>query len=376
MHEVLTRDDLDRYGAAGRRRLQAEEAAHGNIRDAGHVLMDDRIDRPRQQEGLGLFVEVVADHHDGLGYAGRLQRLRHAILPAADAIDAKQVGMGVDHLPDPGEVDLRIIVAVDHLEDLQLRVFVAQDSAKTNLALLVAAVELAAPHHRQLPWAPAKAPHEQAAGTAGRTIVDADVGQAIDASDVRPQREHRYAGTSELPHRLADNRVVDPLKRDAGAASLGTGQQPLGESSRVHPLDEGNVELRAASLACTSEGFTQDLGRASGIGGKKNVEVERGVCGTAARRPDARARHLAQCLLDPGGRLLPNTAARIQDAIDGCRADPSFGGDLCDPGPALEHALVPDLTNSCVRRLRALSRQRQLDLMEYHRNLLHHAPRY
>jgi hypothetical protein len=52
----------------------AQQTIHRGIRDAGHVLMNDRVDCARQQKRLGLIVEVVTDHHDGLRNARRLQR--------------------------------------------------------------------------------------------------------------------------------------------------------------------------------------------------------------------------------------------------------------------------------------------------------------
>ena len=55
-----------------------------------------------------------------------------------------------DQLADAGEVQARVVVAVDHLDDLQGGVVLAQHGAKADLALLVAAIELAAPHHGKL----------------------------------------------------------------------------------------------------------------------------------------------------------------------------------------------------------------------------------
>ena len=64
----------------------------------GHVLMDDRVDCAGQQERLGLIVEVVTDHDDGLRNARRLQRGGNALLPAAHAIDAEQIRMAARSL--------------------------------------------------------------------------------------------------------------------------------------------------------------------------------------------------------------------------------------------------------------------------------------
>ena len=88
-----------------------------------------------------------------------------------------------DRLAHAREASFGIVVAGDHFDALQIGTLGAQHAAEAALALLVRAIELAAPHHRELAGAAAEAAHQQAGGAAGRAIVDADIGRA----DRRPR---------------------------------------------------------------------------------------------------------------------------------------------------------------------------------------------
>ena len=213
-------------------------------------------------------------------------------------------------------------------------IVLAHHGAEADLALLVAAVELAAPYDGELARSSAEAAHQEAGGAAGGAIVDADVSQTLNVADIRAQGDYGDAGANQFVDGFADQLMVERLEGDAGAASMRAIHQLIGERCRIHALDERDAGLCAAAFAGPRNGVSQHLGRAAGVGGQEDVE------GCGVSRPAAiDGNDLADGLFDRRNGLLAYAAASIDDAIDGSSADAGAGRYLGDARPASKQGL-------------------------------------
>ena len=88
-------------------------------------------------------------------------------------------------------------------------------AAKAALALLVRAIELPAPHHREFAAAVTEAPHQESGRAPGRTIIQTEVAEVIDAGDVGQNRDHGNFRTRKLRDRFAHERMIEHLNGDA-----------------------------------------------------------------------------------------------------------------------------------------------------------------
>ncbi len=159
--------------------------------DPAHVLMDERVDRPRQEIRFGLGIVVVPDEDDPRRKPRFLNRIGRARNAASNAVDADDIRLRGECFAHARARHFGIVVSGDEFDALQIGALGAQHATEAALALFVRAIKLAAPHDRELAGAAAEAAHQQAGGAAGRAIVEAEIAEMIDAGDIGQHGDDR-----------------------------------------------------------------------------------------------------------------------------------------------------------------------------------------
>jgi len=171
-------------------------------------------------------------------------------------------------------------------------------------------------------------------GASRRAVVDTHIGQPIDAGDVGAQGDDRHAGARQFLHRVANDRMVDALKRNTRAAASRDREQAVGKRLRIDALDRDDLDINTMRRARRGQCFGQNLGRSARMRGKEDVET------SAAARRDPMAeiapRDFANGIFNPRDRFLMDAAAPVDHPVNRRGADARFGGNIGDLGPARE----------------------------------------